>query len=162
MICRLTLSIILIFSGLPVFAEPCIARAPTSTAEWLYRHNADLLPPKESVRAALSKELFELLKKERECVERTQEVCAIDADLWTNTQDGGIWGAVHFEQTDFSPTSATVVMKYKFAIYEDGRDARDWVTTVFLTRVDPKACWVVGDIVGPDGLSLKKALRANE
>lgn len=57
---------------------------------------------------------------------------------------------------------ATVKMKYKFALYEDGHDAIDRVTAIYLTRKSASACWTVDDIVGPDGWSLKKALLSNK
>lgn len=162
MICRALILAVFVSWTIPAFTAPCVATTPASTAEWLYRHDAELLPPKEVVKAALSKDLLGLLKKESECVKRTQEVCAIDANLWTNTQDGNVWGPVRFEESSRLPTSATVLMKYKFALYEDGRDAKAWITTVSLARSNSKACWTVDDIIGPEGRSLKAALRANE
>ena len=53
-------------------------------------------------------------------------------------------------------------MKYKFALYEDGRDAKDLMTAIRLVKTSANACWVVDDIIGPEGLSLKKQLGQNE
>ena len=91
-----------------VHAASCVVDTPVATAKWVHDHDADLLPPKKKVKVALTNELFGLLKKEHECVKRTNEVCAIDADLWTNTQDGGIFGGVTFNESDSTAVTSTV------------------------------------------------------
>ena len=144
------------------FAATCVAPTPSATARWLHDHDTKIDPPEKIIRAALSNELYRLLQKEHACIEKTQEVCAIDADLWTNAQDGGIYGTASFADAATTPVKATVEMKYKFALYENGHDAIDKMTTIYLVRKSASACWTVDDIVGPEGWSLKKALLTNK
>ena len=143
-------------------AGGCVADTPAMTAQWVHAHDQDLDPPKKSVRGALSDELFALLKKEHECVVREQGVCALDADLWTETQDGQIVGPIAFQESERGDTSAVVQMNYKFSLEDDGRDAKNWSSTIRLTRRTDKSCWTVDDIIGPDGTSLKTLLHQNK
>lgn len=142
-------------------AGNCVADTPAATAHWVHDHDRDLDPPKRNVRRALSNELYALLKKEHDCVVRTQEVCALDADLWTETQDGQIVGPIAFQESEHGDESATVRMNYRFSLDENGRDAKNWSSTVRLTRKTATSCWTVDDIIGPDGTSLKSLLRQN-
>ena len=149
--------ILLAFAGNAI-AGNCVADTPAMTSQWVHAHDRDLNPPKKSVRRALSDELFALLKKEHECVVREQGVCALDADLWTETQDGRIVGPIAFQESERGDASAVVKMKYKFSLEDNGSDAKNWTTTVRLTRKTQKSCWTVDDIIGPDGTSLKTSL----
>ncbi len=143
-------------------AANCVADTPAMTSQWVHAHDRDLDPPKKNVRRALSDELFSLLKKEHECVVREQGVCALDADLWTETQDGQIVGPIVFEESARDDASAVVKMKYKFSLEDNGQDAKNWSSTIRLTRKTHTSCWTVDDIVGPDGTSLKALLRQNK
>lgn len=137
-------------------ASACVSDSPAGTAQWVYRHNSQLDNP-----AAISRRLALLMRKERACVAQSREVCTLDWNFWTSGQDGQVFGgAPRFEVASSGPSRATVRMKYRFALYEDGRDAAGRVTTLRLTRNSPQGCWMIDDIVDPAGRSLKDALSA--
>lgn len=156
---RTTLIAILLVFTCSANAGHCVADTPALTSQWVHIHDNDLDPPKSSVRRALSDELFALLKKERACVVREQGVCALDADIWTETQDGQIVGPITFQESERDDVSAVVKMNYKFSLEDNGKNAKNWSSTVRLIRKTQKSCWTVDDIVGPDGTSLKTLLR---
>lgn len=159
---RFIVGLMLVGLSLPASANTCVADSPEATVRWLHENDPVLSPPADNSRHVLSTELAQLLQKEKECVERTQEICAIDADIWTSSQDGHIFGKAKFISVEKTSVSALVEMRYKFTLYEDGRDSENKTTKVRLVRNSAKTCWAVDDILGEGDWSLKQLLRSDQ
>lgn len=136
----------------------CVGADPVATARWLFTHRDALYGPEGPLAAVMSEALAAALRAEQDCVRRTDEVCALDADLWTNAQEGTIVEPIGYTELAHSDTHATVRVGYGFSLWEDGRDAQPVTTLVQLVRADATACWVLDDLVGAQGESLREML----
>lgn len=141
----------------PAVASSCVSGTPAGVAQWVYRNDPQLM----KARPAVSPRLAGLMRQERACIARTREVCALDWDFWTASQEGRVVGNPRFEEATQDAARATVRMKFWFSLEDDGRNAAETTTTIQLVRDRPDGCWAVDDIVDPQGGSLKAALSRN-
>lgn len=97
--------------------------------------------------------VFSLLEREYECAQG--QICALEADPWTDAQDGKIGKPVEFATVNNSGAEATVSMTYPFVL---GKAHRQQRVTLLLQRDSPGDCWLLGDLVGPRGASLVRTI----
>lgn len=142
----------------PAAPASCVAADAVATARWLFAHREQLYGPDGPLAAVMSEPLAAALRAEQACVRRTDEVCALDADLWTNAQEGVIVEPIGFEEIARADTRASVRVSYGFSLWEDGRDAKPAATLVQLVRADAAACWLLDDLVGAQAVSLREML----
>lgn len=134
----------------PQAAEPCLGATPHETAEAFYKKYRDFaFKDPQSFRATITKRFHEALAFEHRCA--SGDICAIDFDLWTGAQDGDIRKPIVFEMASGDAVSAAVTMRYTFALDRSRRKKQ--VARIHLERETPEKCWLVADVISPDGSS---------
>ena len=131
-----------------VRAAPACAEA-TAVARAFHQATVDgglLVPPPTLVSAAFA----QALSGERDCQEREQGICTIDADPWLDAQDGDIEGAVEFSWSPTSPTAGVVEVRYRVW-------GEPYRTRLPMVRQGP-GCWQVDDVITNSGRSVRQIL----
>jgi hypothetical protein len=83
------------------------------------------------------------------------ELCAIEADPWTDAQDGSIGKPIAFATISNSGIEASVSMTYPFVL---GPKHSQKHATLILQRESAAGCWLMSDLKGPRGESLVRAI----
>jgi hypothetical protein len=145
----------------------CVANGALETARWiqskqrLFYAQTDMTP--KSKKAFLSQELFALLKRDWDCQNKEEGICAIDADPWTDAQDGGELPPIKFDLVSSDSIKARVRMRYQFGWTEADAPKPEPAQTFLLLVKDTKTnCWLLDDLIGrssTDSFSLKENLR---
>ena len=105
------------------------------------------------IRKIVTPRLFDALDREYKCAQG--QICALEADPWTDAQDGRIGKPVEFATAGNSGVEARVSMTYPFIL---GKTHRQQHVTLVLERESPAACWLLSDLVGPRGESLVRTI----
>jgi hypothetical protein len=106
------------------------------------------------IRTIITSRLFAALDREYKCAQG--QICALEADPWTDAQDGDIGKPVEFATATNSGVEATVSMTYPFIL--DKTHHQQQHVTLFLQRKSPTDCWLLSDLVGPRGESLVQTI----
>lgn len=151
-----------LFSLLPIAGQAdCVAKDPAATAQWVFEHASQFYVFKEGSPKYLSAELYKLLKRDWKCQE-PGELCAIEADPWTNAQDGSLLKPVTYRVASQSAQTASVEMSATFGWEDQPQENKPTTVTLKLVRADAKkGCWLLDDIVH-DKDSFKQGLSAFE
>ncbi len=136
----------------------CVADGPLATAKWIeeQQHSFYAETPQDAERF-LSRDLLALLRLEWAC----RELCAIEADPWTGTQDGEALPPLKFAVLNRRSALAMVAMSYRFG-WSDAPAQKVVPRTARLRLVldVTDRCWKLDDLIDGDrGRSLKRALR---
>ena len=138
------------------YAE-CFSSDPVAFSNAFYtEHAAFLSEDPARVRSSVTPRLFAALNQEYHCAQR--ELCAVEADPWTGSQDGKIGRPVEFAVIKNSSVEASVVMKYRFEL--DKTHAEQRRTSLILRRLSTTECWLVDDVIDPSGNSLFKSIES--
>lgn len=88
-------------------------------------------------------------------------LCAVDNDPWLNSDVGQVLNPVAFEVGSLSAIRATVDMRFRYGS-KDGNAPESEPAQATLTLVKDAAsgCWLLDDLVGRKGQSLRKALES--
>jgi hypothetical protein len=150
------LATFLLFGSASAFAT-CVANGPVATGEWIYRNHREFyLTNTQGVSALLTKEFYALLARDWRC-ESSGDICAIDAVPWTNAQDGEALPPIRFELLKSSGNAAMVAMHYQFGWKDSGAPAPVPRTAVLrLRRAASNGCWLLDDLVGGNGWSMRE------
>jgi hypothetical protein len=133
----------------------CAVDDPAAVAKSFYSGHAEFSSEDPAkIRAIITPRLFDALDKEYKCAQG--QICALEADPWTDAQDGQIGKPVAFATASNSGVKASVSMSYTFILDKKHRKQRR--VTLLLQRKSLADCWLVDDLVGPRGDSLVQAI----
>lgn len=137
---------------MPIAYASCATDDPVAVAKTFYSKHADFsVGNPAKIKSLITPRLFAALDREYKCVAQGQ-VCALEADVWTDAQDGEIGKPVEFLIASHSGVAASVTMTYPFIL--DKARRRKQHVTILLQRKSPTDCWLISDLVGPRGESL--------
>lgn len=132
----------------------CANDDPAAVAKSFYSEHAQFSSEDPAkIKAIVAPRLFDALDREYKCAQG--DICAIEADPWTDAQDGSIGKPVEFATSSNSGTEASVSMTYPFILDKKPRQKH---ATLHLQRKSAADCWLISDLVGPRGESLLQAI----
>ncbi len=133
----------------------CAIADPAAAAQAFYSGHADFSSQDPiAFKALLTPRLFAALDKEYKCAQG--DICAIEADPWTDAQDGSIAKPVAFATTSNAGGKAAVAMTYLFVL--DKAHRKQQHATLLLQRASASECWLLDDLKGPRGDSLVQTI----
>ena len=142
----------------------CVADGPLATARWIFEQQSGFAvflssQDKQVMQSFLSPGLFALLQAEWRCQVIEEGLCAFDDDPWLNADSGQVLDPVTFAVAAASASRATVDMQFRYG-WKDQDTPTPVPARATLTLVkDAKSgCWLLDDLVGRKGLSLRKAM----
>lgn len=124
-------------------------------AFWEHHRNFYYTDPAK-IKELLTPDFFSVLSREAEC-NADGEVCAIDADPWTNAQDGDVVEPVTFRATSSSDSTVAVTMRYRLAMTDTRQEPQE--VTLQLQKSGDQRCFLLDDFIPPGEGSLKKQLQ---
>jgi hypothetical protein len=128
----------------------CAIDDPAAAAQSFYTHHTDFSSKDPTAfKDLLTPRFFAALDKEYKCAQG--DVCAIEADPWTDAQDGTIGKPVAFATTSNADGKAVVAMTYPFILNKTPHKQH---ATLLLQRTSATECWQLDDVKGPRGNSL--------
>lgn len=143
----------------------CVAIGPVETAQWIYKNERSFLfeaqdRAKIKWNAFLSPRFEALLRKEWKCAVANEGLCNLDADPWTNAQDGYELPPISFALKDMKAAEATVQMKFNFG-WPDVKLPKPVPATVTLQLIKSSStgCWLLDELTGMGGQSLRLHLQ---
>jgi hypothetical protein len=135
-------------------AAACPSDDPAAIAKSFYsKHPEFASEDPAKIKKLVTARLFDVLDREYKCAQG--QICAIEADPWTDAQDGRIGKPVEFTTASNSGVEATVSMSYPFILNKTPRQQQ---VKLLLQRQSPTDCWLLNDLVGPRGQSLVRTL----
>ena len=133
----------------------CAIDDPAATAQSFYtKHTEFSSQDPAAFKALLTPRFFAALDMEYKCAQG--QICAIEADPWTDAQDGTIAKPVAFATTSNADGKAAVSMTYTFVLDKAHRKQKH--TTLLLQRKSASECWLLDDAKGPRGDSLVQTI----
>lgn len=133
----------------------CATDDPAAISKSFYTRHAQFSSENPAkIKAIVTSRFFDALDREYKCAQG--QVCAIEADPWTDAQDGEIGKPVEFATVSNSGAEATVSMTYTFVLDKAHREPRS--AKLLFQRKSPTECWLVSDLVGPRGESLVQSV----
>ena len=128
----------------------CATDDPAAAAQSFYSQHAEFTSKDPTAfKALLTPRFFAAQDKEYKCAQG--EICALEADPWTDAQDGTIGKPIAFATTSNAGGKAAVSMTYTFVL---GKTHRKQHATLLLQRMSASECWQLDDVKGPRGESL--------
>ncbi len=132
----------------------CAIDDPAAVAKSFYSKHANFSSEDPArIKKIVTSRFFDALTREYKCAQG--QICAIEADPWTDAQDGRIGKPVEFATASNSGVEAAVSMTYPFIL---GKTHGQKHVTLLLQRMSPSECWLVSDLLGPGGESLVRAI----
>jgi hypothetical protein len=133
----------------------CAIDDPAAAAKSFYSGHAEFSSQDPTpFKALLTPRLFAALDMEYKCAQG--DVCAIEADPWTDAQDGSIGKPVAFATTSNADGKAAVSMTYTFVLDKAHRKPQH--ATLLLQGKSATECWLLDDVKGPHGDSLVQTI----
>lgn len=133
----------------------CAVDDPAAIAKSFYSKHARFSSEDPArIRTIITSRLFDALEREYKCAQG--QICALEADPWTDAQDGEIGKPVEFATASNSGVGATVSMTYTFIL--DKAHRKQQHATLLFQRKSPTDCWLFDDLVGPRGESLLQTI----
>lgn len=138
-----------------LFVALTAASTPVASTELLYRSAPDFYHAQpDKTHSLLSKRLGYLLSKEYQCADGV--ICAIDANPWTDAQNGEILEPT-FREVSHADTSSHIRMCYRLSLASTQLKQR--CATIVVVR-DATGHWLIDDLVSPSGISLQHTLES--
>ena len=135
----------------------CASDDPAAVAKSFHDKHAEFSSENPAkIKTIITPRLFDALDREYKCAQG--DVCAIEADPWTDAQDGEMGKPVEFATVSNSGTEAAVSMTYPFMLGKAHREQKQ--ATILLQRKSATECWVISDLKGPRGESLLENVEA--
>jgi len=135
-------------------AAACAIDDPAAVAKTFYTQHVNFSSEDPArIKKIVTPRLFDALNREYKCAQG--QICALEADPWTDAQDGRIGKPVEFATASNSGVEAKVSMTYPFILGKTHDQKR---VTLILQRESPADCWLLSDLVGPGGASLVRAI----
>ena len=145
-------------------AAACVADGPLATARWIFARQSGFAvflssQDKHVMQSFLSPGLFTLLQAEWRCQVIEEGLCAFDDDPWLNADTGEVLDPVTFRIDAATASRAEIGMQFRYG-WKDRQTPRPVPAhaTLTLVKVAPSGCWLLDDLVGRKGLSLRKAM----
>ncbi len=133
----------------------CATDDPVAVAKTFFSKHAEFSSEDPAkIKTNVTARFFAALDLEYKCAQG--DVCAIEADPWTDAQDGTIGKPVEFAIVNNTGVEANVSMTYPFILDKSHRKQRH--ATLVLQRQSSTDCWLVGDVIGPGGESLLQTI----
>jgi hypothetical protein len=133
----------------------CAMDDPAAVGKSFYSKHAQFSSENPAkIKTIITSRLFAALDQEYKCAQG--QICALEADPWTDAQDGNIGKPVEFATASNSGLEATVSMTYPFVL--DKTHHQQQRVTLVLQRKSPTECWLLSDLVGPRGESLVQTI----
>ncbi|HTD29478.1 MAG TPA: hypothetical protein VK660_08840 [Xanthomonadaceae bacterium] len=133
----------------------CAIDDPVAAAQSFYTKHAEFSSQDPTaIKALLTRRFFAALDMEYKCAQGQE--CAIEADPWTDAQDGSIGDPITFATTVNADRKAVVSMTYVFILDTARRKQKH--ATLLLRRKSASKCWLVDDVKGPRGESLVRTI----
>jgi hypothetical protein len=133
----------------------CGSDDPIVVAQSFFAKHAQFSSENPSkIKTIVTARFFDALEREYTCAQG--DICAIEADPWTDAQDGKIGKPVEFAMVSNSGKEATVSITYPFILDKTQRGPKH--ASLVLRREAPTDCWLIGDLVGPRGDSLLQTI----
>ena len=149
-----TLVCLMMLWGIRCASASCAIDDPAAVAKSFYSKHANFSSEDPArIEKITTRRFFDALDREYKCAQG--QICAIEADPWTDAQDGRIGKPVEFAVASNSGVEASVSMTYPFIL---GKTHGQKHVTLLLQRQSPGECWLLGDLVGPGGESLVRAI----
>lgn len=149
------LTSLIALSAFRMACAACASDDPAAVAKSFYTKHAEFSSEDPAkIKTIITPRLFAALDQEYKCAQG--QICALEADPWTDAQDGDIGKPVEFATASNSGVEATVSMTYPFIL--DKAHHQQKHVTLLLQRKAPTDCWLLGDLVGPRGESLVQTL----
>jgi hypothetical protein len=145
--------------ALSTAARACPASDPLDTARALHARHYVIDRNDQGLGEILSPALWGLLVKNWKCEDDGGGICAIEADPWTDAQDGEMLTPPTFRLVASTATTAKVEAAYRFGWKESADKATDEKSFVLLVKDAKSSCWRVDDLIGAHGNSLARTLR---
>src|SRR6478672_11850973 len=115
----------------------CAIDDPAAVAKAFYSKHANFSSEDPAkIRTIVTPRFFDALNQEYKCAQG--QICALEADPWTDAQDGKIGKPVEFATASSSGVEATVWMTYPFIL---GKTPSQKHVTLLLHRESPTDCW---------------------
>ena len=158
---KLTLAVALVFftasSAFHGAYAACESDDPVAVAKSFHDKHAEFSSEDPAkIKTIVTPRFFDALDREYKCAQG--DLCAIEADPWTDAQDGEMGKPVEFATVSNSGTEATVSMTFPFIL--DKAHPQQKHATVLLQRKSAADCWLIGDLKGPRGESLLQNVEA--
>jgi hypothetical protein len=133
----------------------CAIDDPVAVAQSFYSKHAQFSSEDPAkLKTIITPRLFAALDQEYKCAQG--QICALEADPWTDAQDGDIGKPVEFATASNSGVEAAVSMTYPFILDKSHRKQQR--VTLLLERKSAADCWLLNDLVGPRGESLVQSI----
>lgn len=146
-------------AALPAAAAATACPPPAEWAARFHREHAGFTFEEDpAADALLSPELAARIAAERAYAQG--EVGHLDYDPWLGAQDGGMAAAPAFVLEASTATTATVAMRYPFALEPHGPHTPHEVRLLLVHG--PDHCWRLDDLVTPRGDSLSTLFATQE
>jgi hypothetical protein len=147
-------------------AAACVADGPLATARWIFNEQSGFAvflssQDKKVMQSFLSPGLFVLLQAEWRCQVIEEGLCAFDNDPWLNADSGQVLEPVSFEVASMSASRASVDMRFRYGWQDQETPAPvPAKATLTLLKDAASGCWLLDDLVGREGQSLRKAMES--
>lgn len=129
----------------------CLSDDPLVMARSFFAGHADFaFDDPAKIRELLTPRFFAALAREHRCAKG--ELCAIEADPWTDAQDGDILRPATFKTTTNSGTQAEIKMSYYFALSTSQKRLQS--VALKYRHSELSGCWELADLISPSGQSL--------
>ena len=145
---------LVMFAAIRCASASCAIDDPAAVARTFYQQHPNFSSEDPArIKKIVTPRLFEAMDREYKCAQG--QICALEADPWTDAQDGSIGKPVKFATASNSGVEAKVSMTYPFVL---GKKHDEKHVTLVLQRQSPTECWRLDDLVGPRGESLVRAI----
>ena len=135
----------------------CASDDPAAVAKSFHDKHAEFSSEDPAkIKTIITPRFFDALDREYKCAQG--DVCAIEADPWTDAQDGEMGKPVEFATVSNSGTEATISMTFPFILDKANHEQKH--ATILLQRKSATECWLIGDLKGPRGESLLQNVEA--
>ena len=132
----------------------CAIDDPAAVAKSFYAKHADFsYEDPAKIKKVVTTRFFDALQREYKCAQG--QICALEANPWTDAQDGKIGKPVEFAAASNTGVEANVTMSYPFLL---NKKPSQRSVTLLLQRASATDCWLLDDLVGARGESLVRAI----
>lgn len=88
-------------------------------------------------------------------------LCAFDSDPWLNADTGEVPGPVAFVLASMNASRATVAMQLHVGTTDRGpAEPGAAKATLTLIKIAPSGCWMLEDLMGAKGRSLRRTMES--
>ena len=132
----------------------CLGTEPLNAARGIVTHHYYFYSENpKNFSAILSPKFLGLLQKNYQCSQ--EGVCALDADPWTDAQDGEVVPPYQFKTISRSALHSVVRVSYNF---NNGPSRSRKAVLLSFERASAKSCWVLTNFKSPSGQAISEVI----